>query len=155
LRKREDLLANDCRHGDLNPFRLRALVIGAVALGDTATQAQGARDSLTLCNFRFTEVRRSLVGRVAQHRPRHRTLPPSCLLARWHAAIIQQTGNRADADSASGVALIDHADDGRFGFDDLVVCSGIVGLAHVTIAVRCAAQNADLSLLRPMTLSAT
>jgi hypothetical protein len=42
---------------------LWALVICAVPLRDTSTQAQGSRDSLALRDSRFTEVSCSLVGR--------------------------------------------------------------------------------------------
>ena len=64
------------------------------------------------------------------------------------------TCDGADAPSLHCIELIDHADDAGLIFDDLVICSRLVGFAHVTISERRTAEHVDLALLSTMPLAA-
>jgi hypothetical protein len=76
------------------------------------------------------------------------------LLARRNTALIEQARDRANTHAGTNVALVDHPDDSGFSIDDVVSSGRVVALANITIAVRRAAENVDLTLAGAMALAA-
>ena len=67
---------------------------------------------------------------------------------------MEQPGNRADAQAAHRILVVDQPHDFAFGGIDLVACRGLVGFADVTVAIGCGTQNRDLPGLGAMALAA-
>jgi hypothetical protein len=119
-------------------------VIGTVPSGHPAAHPQGARDALARGPTGLPEACRAAVRGVAQHRPDPRALPARVWLARRHALIIELAGQGSDAQARHRVALIDVPYHTRFSLNHRVRGGSLISLADVAIAIRGAAQHADL-----------
>src|SRR4029077_13436685 len=83
------LLSDNRWDRNLDPFLSWPLVVGAVPRCESASQTDWPRDALSLRRLRFVEACRSLVRRIAQHSPNHRTLPTRDSLACRNALFVQ------------------------------------------------------------------
>src|SRR5260370_22746466 len=92
-------------------------MLATVARGKAAAHRKRPRDALPWRLLCLAEARRALVGRIAQHRPYHRPLPTPVLLARREALLVEETSDRADAETPRCIRLKDRADDVCFGFN--------------------------------------
>jgi hypothetical protein len=108
---------------------------------------------LTRCGLSFLAARRPLVGRIA-HRPNRGALPARDLFPRRNTTLIELACDRANAHSSTDIALVDHPHDSGFGIDNFISGGRVVAFANVTIAVRRATENVDLSLVGAMALAA-
>ena len=115
------LFADDRRHGDLDPLGARKLMIGAVARRDAAAQSQRPRYALTRRGPRLSKASLPDIGGIAQHRPDRRTLPLSCPFRGRDLALVETTGDRADAQVLDGVKFIGPPHDARLLFVDLII----------------------------------
>ena len=70
------------------------------------------------------------------------------------AQLVESPRDGADAQRLRGVQIEDLADHLGLRLDDLVVGRALLGLAHVAIAIRGAAEHADLALLGAMAFAA-
>src|SRR5258708_1310837 len=68
-RKCEGFFRDNCRHRNLDPLIARPLMMGAIAWGSSASDAQWSCDALPLRAFRFVETGYSHVSGIAQHSP--------------------------------------------------------------------------------------
>ena len=132
----------------------RSFVVSAVAGANAPAQPERSGDALTLCRLSFPKARRPLIGRIAQHRPNRGGLPTRDLLARRNTALIELTRDRTNTHASTDIALVDHPHDSGFGIEDFISGGCVVALANVTITVRRAAENVDLSLAGAMALAA-
>src|ERR1700680_3411078 len=73
FRQSEGLRRDNRRYRDLDPFRPWPL-LGTFARRDAATQTFRAGDALSRRRLRLAVTGRSLIGRVAQHGPDHRSV---------------------------------------------------------------------------------
>src|SRR6202012_1458673 len=105
-----------------------------------------SRDALPGPGLGFPKARCPLVGRIAQHRPNRGALPARDLLARRNTPLIERARDRANTRASIYTALVYHPHDSGFGIDNFLPGGRGVAFANVTIAVRCAAENVDLSL---------
>jgi hypothetical protein len=154
LDSHESIVRNDRGNRNFDPVGTRSFVVSAVARANAPAQPERSGDALTRCGLGFPKARRPLVGRIAQHRPNRGPLPARDLLARRNTPLIEQARDRANTHISTDVALVDHSDDSGFGIDDVISGGRVLALANITIAVRCAAENVDLTLAGAMALAA-
>ena len=102
----------------------------------------------------LAEAGHAAVCRVAQHRPDRRALPAALLLPGRHRELVESPRDGTDAQRLRGVQIKDLAHHLGLRVDDLVVGRPVLGLAHVAIAIRGAAEYADLALLGAMAFAA-
>src|SRR5260370_23410802 len=150
LRQGEGRVLFRSRHGNLDPFWTRALSMRATTVAVSTSLPQGPRDFLTRRALRLAEACFALISRIAQHGPHRRPFPPRRSRAGWDAAIIQQAGDRIDAESLLGVRVEYQPNYICFRFDRFIISSRIVRLFHITISVRRARSHVDGPLLSPM-----
>src|SRR5260370_24410588 len=85
------------------------------------------------------------------------TVSPSAagLLARRDPLLIEQTGDRTDAEAVNGIVLIHPSNDRRLHLVDLVIRRRLLALANIAIPERRAPEHAYLPLSGAMSLAAT
>jgi len=67
---------------------------------------------------------------------------------------VEQPGNRADAQAAHRILVVDQPHDFGFSGIDLVACRCLAGLADVSVAIGCTTQHRDFPGLGAMALAA-
>src|ERR1035438_8783638 len=103
---------------------------------------------------RLAETSNATIGRVAQHGPDSRALPPSAGFARRDAFGVEPSGNLADAEAIHRVHLIDALDHASLGFKHNVCGRRHVGLADIAVAIRSPTHHADFTGLSPVSFAA-
>src|SRR5712691_1074126 len=154
LRQGEGRITHQRRHGNLDPFWTRALSMRATTVAVSTSLPQGPCDFLTRRALRLAESCFALISRIAQHAPHRIPFPPRRSPAGWDSAIIQQAGDRIDAESLLGVRVEYKPNYICFRFDHFIISCRTVRLFHITIAVRRAREHVDGPLLRPMPFAA-
>src|SRR5450631_2701609 len=154
LRASKALLVDQSLHRDLDPLLARALVPGAVALRYAAFEPQPPGDARAGSDTRLTEAGDTAVRGVAQHGPHDRALPAGASLARRRAFCVQPAHDLADAEPVDGVHRVDPLHDTCFELVHRVRGGRLVGLAHVSVAVRRAAHDTDLARASAVALAA-
>src|SRR6202023_356479 len=102
----EGLLIDDRRQWNGDPLVLRPLMVCTVTRDNTAAQAQRSGDSLPRRGLCLAKASGAFIGGVAQHGPDRRAFPATCLLARRDPLLLEQTGDRNDAEAGNGIALV-------------------------------------------------
>src|ERR1700730_5591084 len=97
----------------------------------------------------------AFIGGVTQHGPDRRAFPATGLLARRDPLLIEQAGDRTDAETVNGIALVHPSNDRRLHLVDLVIRRRLLVLANIVIPYRRTAEHADLPLSGAMPLAAT
>src|SRR5450755_227730 len=156
LRQLESAFVHQCGHGNLDPL----------ILGSVLQRARGASRRMATypCCTVVAMLSRGLLGlaeaghasvrRVTQHRPDRRALPAGLLLPRRHRELVESPRDGTDAQRLRGVEIEDLAHHLGLRLDDFVIGRALLGLAHLAIAVRRAAEYADLALLGAMAFAA-
>ena len=154
LRQSERRFAHQRRYGNLNPFPARPLSMRATTTAVSTSLPQGPRDLLTHRALRLAKAGFALISRIAQHGPHRRPFPPRRSPAGGDPAIVQQAGDRIDADSLLGVGVEYQSHHICFRFDHFIISGHTLRFFHITIAVRRAREHIDGPLLRPMPFAA-
>jgi hypothetical protein len=151
----KNLFADQSRHGNLNPFLVRPLVVGAIAIGQTLALSQGPGDPLPGTDLGFAEARPPSVSWITQHAPYRGSFPARGSGARRDLALVEHPRDRIDALVLLGIDIEDHLHHLGLRLDHFIVGGRVLALLHVAIAERGAGKHIDRTLLRAMALAAS
>src|SRR5436309_14803582 len=91
------LFTHQSRNGHFDPVRTRPITMTVASMRGTVPLAQWPRDALSFWLFGFAVARFTYIGRLAQQSPHRRSFLASYSRSRRNPSLIQETGNRIDA----------------------------------------------------------